>query len=332
MSLPQGFAAFEEKVAAAKVGVNTDDDSSSLAFLRKAINAPDRFEVLDMIKQGVLDFRAPLQTIELKTLDTTKIIENGPRHYLFKDVLETTHAGLHVALIGPAGSGKSTMCHQVAEALDLKYFLQNAVTGTHELAGYMDAYGKYNGTSFRSAFEGGGFILVDEVDTSDPGALKWINTALANGHAMFPDKPEPVLKHKDFRIAIAANTFGNGADRVYVGANQLDASTLDRFVFFDFGYDEPMEKILSGNVKWAERVQQLRKAAAAEKARVVISPRASQHGARLLALGWKQDKVEDSVIWKGMDEELKKRIIQEAITPGHKNVANDNDKKKKKAA
>lgn len=285
----------------------------SMDFLRKAINAPDRIEVTEMIKEQMMNFNV-LNKIELKIEDTTKVLVDGPRHMLFPEILQTVNSNLHVALIGPAGSGKSTVVRQVADALDLKYFLQNSVTGTHELAGYLDAHGKYNTTAFRSAFELGGVILIDEVDTSDPGALKWVNTALANGHAMFPDKPEPVLRHKDFRCLIAANTFGNGADRVYVGANQLDASTLDRFVFFHFDYDETLEKVLSGNVKWAERVQQLRKAAASEKARIVISPRASQHGAKLLTLGWKQDTVEERVIWKGIDEELKKRIIAASIT------------------
>lgn len=307
-----------------------NDNAVSLDFLRKAINAPDREEVRTMIIDGLLDFN-PLTKIELKVGDLTKIIENGPKHFLFPEILETVNAGLHVALIGPAGSGKSTVCSQIADALSLKYFLQNSVTGTHELAGYMDAHGKYNTTAFRAAFELGGLMLIDEVDTSDPGALKWINTALANGYAMFPDKPDPVHRHKDFRAIIAANTFGNGADRVYVGANQLDASTLDRFIFFQFDYDEKLEKMLSGNAKWAERVQTLRKAAAAEKARIVISPRASQHGAKLLALGWKQDIVEDRVIWKGIDTELKERIIQETITPRENEKPATLSKKKKEA-
>jgi len=190
------------------------------------------------------------------------------------------------------------------------------VTGAHELTGYLDAHGKYHTTPFRTAFEYGGLLLVDEVDTSDAGALKWINTALANGHAMFPDNPDPVKRHKDFTIMIAANTYGSGADRMYVGANQLDASTLDRFVFFDFGYDEKLEKLVCGNLKWADRVQKLRRAANDEKARIVISPRASIHGAKLLAAGWDQKVVEGRVIWKGIDGELRQRIEKKAARHG----------------
>lgn len=290
---------------------NLKEKEGSLSFLRKAIDAPTIGEVVDMIQNQIIEYSC-LSKLEVKVGEVTKTLEDTPRHFLFPEILTAVHNQLPVALIGPAGSGKSTICEQVAKAVDLKFYLQNSVTGTHELTGYMDAHGRYQSTPFRACFEQGGVILVDEVDTSDAGALKWVNTALANGHAMFPDQTEPVKRHDNFRILIAANTYGNGADRMYVGANQLDASTLDRFVFFDFGYDEKLELILSGNRQWAERVQKLRKAVEKEKARMVISPRATFHGAKLLAAGWKQSVVEDRVIWKGMDTELRDRIRKAA--------------------
>jgi len=288
-----------------------EPEAGALSFLRKSIDVPTTAEVKDMIHQEIMEYNV-LTNIELKIGEEIKTLPEEPRHFLFPEILAATNADIPAALVGPAGSGKSTLCEQVATALSLKYFLQNSVSGDHQLAGYMDAHGHYQTTSFRTAFEMGGLLLIDEVDTSDAGALKWVNTALANGHAMFPDKPEPVRRHKDFRIMIAANTFGNGADRLYVGANQLDASTLDRFVFFDFVYDEKLETMLSGNLLWAKRVQNLRKAAATEKARIVISPRATINGAKLLAVGWKQSVVEDRLIWKGIDEELKNRIRKAA--------------------
>jgi hypothetical protein len=176
----------------------------------------------------------------------------------------------------------------------------------------MDAHGRYCSTPFRSAFEHGGLILIDEVDTSEAGALKWVNTALANGHAAFPDRTDPVARHTDFRILIAANTWGSGADRLYVGANQIDASTLDRFVFFDFRYDEKLEELVSGDPFWVKRVQKLRAAADQEKARIVISPRASIHGAKLKKAGWSQKTVEERIVWKGIDKDLKERILKRA--------------------
>jgi len=277
--------------------------------LRKAIGAATLDEIDEMIVEKIAEHNT-LNRIELKKADLTIELKDEPRHYLFPEILTAVDNSLPVALIGPAGSGKSTVAEQIADALSMKYYLQNSVSGAHELTGYLDAHGNYHSTTFRVAFENGGVLIIDEVDTSDPTALKWLNTALANGYAMFPDQAEPVKRHGDFRIIIAANTWGSGADRVYVGANQLDASTLDRFVFFEFNYDETLEKVISGNVKWSERVQAIRRAAAQEKARIVVSPRASINGAKLLAAGWAQRTVEDRVIWKGIDHDLRDRILK----------------------
>ncbi len=323
-----GFA----QLAAVEADMSPPQGNEAVNFLRKAIDAPSMSEVRDLVRQEIVGFNM-LNKIELVTPAETVHLEDTPRHFLFPRVLTTVNADIPTALIGPAGSGKSTMAGQIADALNLKYYLINSVGGTHELAGYMDAHGKYNTTSFREAFEKGGLAFVDEVDTSDAGALKWLNTALANGHAMFPDSADAVKRHPKFRMMIGANTFGNGADRMYVGANQLDASTLDRFVFFDFGYDEKLEVILSGNAKWAERVQELRAAALEEKARVIISPRATIYGAKLLAAGWKQEEVEQGLIWKGMDPELQRRIEDRTagkLTEAELKKASSNQKKKGK--
>lgn len=53
-----------------------------------------------------------------------------------------------------------------------------------------------------------------------------------------------VKLHPDFRIIAAANTFGKGADRQYVGRNQLDEASLDRFRAgtVEMGYSNKLEK------------------------------------------------------------------------------------------
>jgi cobaltochelatase CobS len=269
-------------------------------------------KVKKIIQEEIVAFNCNKNITLTTPTGDIKLDDKEHRHYLFKEVLETVNLAIPAALVGPAGSGKSTLCHQIAKALDKTFYLQNGVTGTHELTGFVDAHGKYQTTPFREAFSKGGLLLIDEVDTSEASALKWLNTGLANDYAVFPDSGNPVHRHADFRIIIAANTFGTGADRMYVGSNQLDASTLDRFVFFNFDYDERLEIIASGNSKWVNRVQKLRWAANNERARIVISPRASIYGAKLLAAGWKQDVVERRVIWKGIDPELKERIVRRA--------------------
>lgn len=282
-------------------------DSLQLALLSFATKK----EVQDIVQKEIINYNQYTKVELIKDETSIKLPEER-RHFLFGEIMQSVNMGIPTALIGPAGSGKSTVCFQVAQALNMKFYLQNGVTGTHELTGYMDAHGHYQGTPFRTCFEQGGLMLVDEADSSEAGAFKWINTAIANGYAAFPDAPDPITKHDDFRIVIAANTFGTGADRLYVGSNQLDASTLDRFVFFDFCYDEKMERLLTNRPMWTARVQQLRKAASKERARIVISPRATLNGAKLLGAGWSQDIVEQRTIWKGIDPELKARILKAA--------------------
>jgi hypothetical protein len=62
-----------------------------------------------------------------------------------------------------------------------------------------------------------------------------------------PSPAKPFIKrHKTFRLVLAANTWGTGATRQYVGRNQLDASTLDRFCLATIfvTYDESLESSL----------------------------------------------------------------------------------------
>ena len=77
----------------------------------------------------------------------------------------------------------------------------------------------------------GGVFLFDEIDAADANVLLVVNSALANGRMSVPSRhDQPVAKkHSEFVCIAAANTFGRGADRVYVGRNELDEATLDRF-------------------------------------------------------------------------------------------------------
>jgi cobaltochelatase CobS len=230
------------------------------------------------------------------------------RHAKTEELLAIVALAIPAYIVGPAGSGKTTAAEQVADALTLKFYMQGATTGAHEFLGFMDAQGAYQSTPFRQAFEHGGLFLADEIDGSDPAALLVINAALANGAMAFPDQREPVRKHVDFRMIAAANTFGTGADRQYVGRSQLDAATLDRFAFIDWPYDEKLESMLANNDDWTAFVRRVRNAVAKLSIRHVVSPRASIMGAKMLAAGIDRAKVEASLIWKGLTDADRARI------------------------
>jgi len=123
-------------------------------------------------------------------------------------------------------------------------------------------------------------------------ATSWIQSTpkagliryLANGQFSVPDSGLPPFKrHADTVIICAANTYGRGADRQYVGRNQLDAATLDRFAFstvfidFDRGLERAIVRGYLGDapagdelLSWAESV---RDAIAKHRIRQILSTR-----------------------------------------------------------
>jgi MoxR-like ATPase len=143
-------------------------------------------------------------------------------------------------------------------------------------------------------------FLFDEIDGSLAGAVIAFNAALANRVADFPCGQREA--HPDFIAVAAANTYGHGATRDYVGRNPLDGATLDRFGFIAMDYDEHIENAMTDNTEWLNRVRSVRKATRSLSLQHIISPRATQKGAKFLAAGMAQEKVEQMYLWKGLDQ------------------------------
>jgi MoxR-like ATPase len=221
-------------------------------------------------------------------------------------LLQVLATKLNVYLVGPSGSGKTYAAIQCAKALGVPFHFTGAIASEFKLTGFMDAQGRIVSTEFRKAYEDGGLFLFDEIDASYPQAVLAFNAALANDYMDFPDKRVP--RHENFYCIAAANTYGQGADRQYIGRNQLDAASLDRFVFIDWQYDENLERDLAENHDWTDYVQKIRKCVESLKIRHVVSPRASIFGAILLKHGVEREIVERTVLWKGIDEATKNKI------------------------
>ena len=276
----------------------------------RALSSDDSKQEIDtLIKElikdnGVVPFRT---IIEVKKPDGTKK-DVGLQHFEFERILKTIQAGVPIALVGPAGSGKTTMVYNVAKSLDMPFASQSvsAQSTTFDFFGYKNANGEYVSTLFRDKYENGGVFLLDEFDAGNPNVLAALNQATANTIAPFPDKM--IEKHKDFIIVMAGNTYGGGGTLEYVGRNKIDAATLDRFAFIYVAYDEDLETKLAVNKDWCERVQAFRARVEAKKVRTIISPRATFNGERLLESGIPIRQVEDMVIYKGLTEDERNLI------------------------
>lgn len=262
------------------------------------------------IARGVVEevIRDNVRVLDIKVNDAPPIRVEGA-HVEFDTVMALVANRLNVMMVGPAGSGKTSLAHQAADALGLEFYSISCgpQTSKTDLMGYMDATGNYVPSLFRRAYEGGGVFLFDEMDAANAAVLTIINAATANGSAGFPDKV--VERHADFVVCAAANTYGRGADRQYVGRQKLDEATLDRFLPVEIGYDDRIERALAaGNQKWLETVWAVRRAVDDLKVRHIVSTRAVANGAKLLAAGMARDKVMELVLWKGLDSGTREQV------------------------
>lgn len=229
-------------------------------------------------------------TVKLGDAPIVKI--EGAAHPMLKKVLArfATQKALGgkrlkpVLLVGPAGCGKSYLGEQVAEAMALDFYQQGLSGGVTESAlfGKLVPQGEHGSfgfltTAFLTAYENGGVFLLDEMDAGDENVLLAMNNAIANGHAPVPNRHDnPVAKrHPDFYLIASANTFGKGADRVYVGRNPLDGSTLDRFQMgtYDMDYDRDLEATLVPDKELRDAWNRVRTAAATARLRRIVSTR-----------------------------------------------------------
>ena len=213
---------------------------------------------------------------------------DGIQHKNFEHLIRVVHANTPVMLVGPAGTGKSHAAEQVANAMGLDFYAMSvgAQTSKSDIIGYMDAMQNYVRTVFRNAYEHGGLFLLDEIDAGNSNVLIQLNAALANNYMSFPDGM--IRRHDKFRMVASANTFGLGASRQYVGRNQLDAATLDRFVVLSWDIDENLEQSLAVGkygAAWLDIVRYVRSFVNDQELRVVVSPRATQRGSLLLSHG-----------------------------------------------
>jgi cobaltochelatase CobS len=232
----------------------------------------------------------------------------GLVHRKTPDIIKALSAGVNVYLHGPAGSGKTTVAQKAAQVFNLAFYFAAKVESEYMLLGFRDARGETVRTQFREAYEHGGLFLFDELDGSSPSAVVALNAALANGVCPFPDGIIP--RHADFKCIAAGNTTLRGGNGAYTGRAQLDAASIDRFAFIEFGYDEALELELAANKQWARYVQEARRVVRDRSMSddILITPRATLDGCKLFEAGFGARQVKDMTVFKGLDADVVDQI------------------------
>ena len=266
-------------------------------------------EVKSWVNEQLKD-QAP-NRIEVSNLDTGKVVDIGLAHHRFENLLHYANARIHLWLVGESGSGKSHLVSQIAQALGLPFYPQSVgmQTSKSDLFGFVDAMGKETRTPLREAFEFGGVYCLDEADAGNANVLTMLNAMLSNGWAIFGNTV--VQKHDDFICIACANTYGKGADMIFVGRIKLDGATLNRFAFKSVDIDEDLEMALAPDKDWCRRVQQLRASVVQLREKVIVSPRASISGGKMTHLE-SYEELEDTFIFQGANPDVKRRILAKA--------------------
>ncbi len=235
-------------------------------------------------------------------------------HEKFETIYRLIRAGLPVMLIGPTGSGKSLCAGQVAKALDMPMYYTNNASEEYKLLGFTDAHGKYKETQFYKAFKNGGLFFLDEIDNSHPSALLSLNSAIGatnnGGIYMAFEDGEYTEAHPNFRIIAAANTWGNGANRMYCGRSELDSASLDRFIQVYFDYDPKIEKAVIDDDELLHYFWNFRRIISDCGIRHTVTTRNIDYARRLKEAGFSTEEILLYTVIKELDFEDMKIIAQ----------------------
>lgn len=264
-----------------------EEEGKHLQNLRRLVDL--RFDRLrDEILTAIKETRRVERKVVVEKSNGQQHELPGRQHCDFAMLLELIMTRQNVFLVGPAGSGKTSAAVMVAAALGLPFFFNGAIDNEYKLLGFIDAQGRVISPAFRKAYSEGGVYLYDELDASLPSAALAFNAALANDMCDFPDGC--VKRHADFYCMAAGNTF-YGADHHYVGRMKQDGAFLDRFLVLDWHYDTDLERDLGLDLwpdnapralAWFNMVVKVREQAALKGLQVIISPRATIGGIKLL--------------------------------------------------
>ncbi len=290
--------------------------------------ALNKEELAALVEDQVTEFalkRGLIKTeLSIKYNDASPVTVEGAVHKEFSRVLRRVNLRIPVMLIGPAGCGKSYLAEQISKVLlrkdgtvGLPFAFTTITAGMSEgvLTGRLLPTGKngtfeYHQPEFVNAYENGGVFLLDEMDAGDPNVLLTLNTALAGERLALPNRlHQPyAIKHPDFVPIAAVNTFGTGADRMYVGRNQMDEAFLDRWRAgqIELDYEPAVDIAMCPDEELRKRLLGYRQKIRDSKLRRILSSRFIRDAYTLYSNGEPLAEIEQSLFAGWSKDEIYK--------------------------
>lgn len=258
-------------------------------------------ELVDAAKEEISSVKSA--TLKVKVGDKKEIKLSCPASPILADLISAASVGVHCLVKGPAGSGKTTAAKQASEALELPFyrFVFSPDMGTSALFGRQTVSGFVDSVIVKAA-KSGGVLLLDEMDAASSDLLMSINGLTDDsGEIANPITGETIKIHEDLFVVACCNTWGLGADHVYVGRQRLDGASLDRFVPLELDYSADLEKSIAKSFTkdlslleklWSARIK-LKEAECSE----ILSTRSIERLHRLVYVaGWAESKAIESMI------------------------------------
>lgn len=247
--------------------------------------------------------------MHVKIGDTAPVKLSQEAHKLLPKIITLAKLGENILLVGPAGCGKTTLAHQLAESIkyDFGHLCCSAGMSESYLAGRYLPTGEFREAEFSRMYREGGVFLLDELDAADSNVMLLVNTALANGEFSNPISGKTSKRSDKFVCIAGANTYGLGANATYTGRNRLDGATLDRFVSFKLDYNRELEAKLCPEEKILNAFHSARANLLERGAQQIISTRLIARAYKMHQAGFSAEDIIETVTvsWpKGLADEI----------------------------
>jgi len=277
----------------------------------------------ERIREIIAEEVVKVPPIQVRLADGTLRTVKGHTHPKFPKVLRAAQTIKNVLLVGKAGTGKTYLARQIADAIGARQFGTLSVSPNMSESWLLGRYmpdmngGRYIPSDFIDIYEQGGVFVLDDLGAAGAAdVMMVINQALANGRCPVPVRPErPVaIRHPDCIIIGATNVL-TGADNIYSSQAGMEGSTRDRFVcaVYHIDYDTAFERGLVALGKFPRTGRYLwkvRKAIDEGHLQQVLSSRTFEHLARLKLADDSLDDDPDALLeelefWTGWTAEEK---------------------------